>query len=123
MSRHKSEYAKLRDLWYDKLKAEGFEDIEDSEYTIKVWSSRFAKLKDVDTWQQKADYYYIANHFLNSYEFDSELEKIIWEYHTNCISIRDITQLLRDTKVLDTNRDYIWLIIKRLKAIMKRMYL
>jgi len=117
------EYEKQRKIWYAKLKREGFTDIEDSETSLKQSSSTF--YADVRRWtpayelfRAKADYYYAANHFLTSHKFDSELEKIIWEYHSNGISIRNIVKTLAKAKQ-KADRNSVWATIKKLRSIMR----
>jgi hypothetical protein len=116
-------YASVRKKWYAKLKKTGFKDIEKNDYTLKEYSSIFAKDKAVRSWDAKTAYYYMATQFLNTYKFSSELDRIIWEYHTNAISIRNITKILNKTKVLRTNRDAIWQILRQLVIEMKKLYL
>lgn len=119
-----TEYDKLRAVWYKKLEKEGFQDIETDEHNLKSWSAKFASRKSQELWQAKEAYYYMATNFLNEYAFDSALEKTIWEYHTEAISIRDIVKLLRKkTKVMIINRSSIWTTINRLETTMKKMYL
>lgn len=118
----KTEYERVRDVWYKKLADDGFNDIE------LVWfggrgTSRSEQWKDPDLRQATVDYYCMAQHFLNEYEFDTEVEKIMWEYYSNGLSFREIAKVLNKTKVTKTNKDAVWLIIKRLEEIMKGLYL
>lgn len=118
-----NEYAKLKKVWYKKLAKSGFEDIETNKEKLKVWSNRFTQQKSVDSREAKEQYYHMATSFLNSYKFSSQIEKIIWEYHTEGISGRDIAKILKKTKVFKSNRQTIWLMIKHLKNEMKKMYM
>lgn len=129
------DYKTLRDQWYKKLEKAGFEDIEDVKTDmLKSWSSKFTRV-DKDTHRTRAQnslverkakqrYYQLATYFLNDYAFESNLDKIIWEYHTEGISVRDISRLLKKAKVLDItgagiHKGY----IKRLRSIMRKMYI
>lgn len=126
MSKRPKTYEQLRDQWYAKLKKKGFDDIEDTQGRLKKWSSDvFGKKALVQNggWQAKAAYYQMAERFLNEYEFATELEKTIWEYHTNAVSVRDIAETLNKAKVTKTNRQAVWLVVHRLEDLMKRMYL
>lgn len=116
------DYKKLKKLWYQKLKTSGFEDAESSEHHLKVWSSQFARKKSVLSWEAKAAYYHMANAFLNAYKFESDLERIIWEYHSNAISVRNITKLLKKVQI-HTNRMTVWRTVNKLENKMKEMYL
>lgn len=93
--------AELKKEWYEKLKKEGFEDIEVDEHRLKTWStgngSPYAesyKYKPLG-FAAKADYYSLATHFLNENEFKTRYEEIIWTYHTEGISVRDTCKLLK----------------------------
>lgn len=119
---NQANYKKERAKWYAKLKKSGFEDIEANENSLKSWSSKFVRADktSMTSWQAKQEYYYQTTHFLNSYKFESNLEKAIWEYHSNGISVREIAALLNKTKVIKTNRQSIWLIIKKLRLAMEK---
>lgn len=121
---NKTDLKSLQKIWYDKLKKSGFTDIEHGD-TINCGVPRSAKWEDPIVRQSTQDYYGMAYQFLHSHKFDSELEKVIWEYHAEGLSIRDIVKVLN--KVLlrrrKTNRIRVWKIISRLVAEMKRLYL
>lgn len=122
----KEKYERLRDRWYAKLKKSGFEDIEQDEDNLKIWSSTYfghrLRTNHAGGWQAKAAYYSMAERFLHEYQFSSNLEHAIWEYHTNGISIRDITDTLKKAKV-KTNRQYVWEAVHKLEIEMKKLYL
>jgi hypothetical protein len=122
----KLNYEKLKEKWYAKLKKEGFEDIESDENNLKVYASTlFNKHKSAiqnGGWQAKASYYSMAERFLNEYVFDTNLDKVIWEYHTNAISVRNIVHLLKKVKVA-MKKDTVWNTVKRLEIEMKKAYL
>ncbi len=124
-----TEYEKQRDIWYKKLKKEGFDDIESNEDNLKSWSSRFATKRSVELQQDREAYYTMATTFLNSYAFESPLEKAIWEYHVEAISIKDIAKLLRKAKVRKIAGKYkvdhnsVWSVVSKLEKAMKRIYL
>ena len=124
-------YEEQRDKWYAKLKREGFEDIEvigDPHERLKLWSSTLiANRTKVFTqhggWEAKAEYYRLAAHFLNDYKFKKRVEAVIWDYHANGISIRDIAKTLNKVRSKKLNYWDIWAILKRLRAEMYKMYL
>lgn len=139
------EYDDLRKIWYAKLKntkfveapknkifeldqteETKFNDIEQSDGNLKIWSSRFRTPAAVRNWKTKSSYYYMANHFLTEHKFINKTEKLIWEYHANGASIRNIVKILK-TKLTDKqsakyNRNDVWEIIKRLSNIMKKTH-
>lgn len=119
----KTELEQLQQFWYKKLEDEGFEDIEQTDGKLKSWSSRFAHSRIQELREEKEPYYYMCNQFLNEYKFDSRFEQIIWEYHSNALSSREIAKIFDKAKVYKTNRQTVWLIIKRLEKAMKNMYI
>ena len=123
---NKAEYNKIRAVWYKKLKDEGFEDIEQDEDTLKSWSSTHFNKKGFspEYRMSKIEYYQMATNFLNDYTFESNLDKIIWEYHAEAISTRDIAKLLTAAKIKKKMSHWpVFCVIKRLEEAMKRMYL
>jgi len=121
----KASFAQLQKKWYKKLKDEGFDDIEhssgelrgrrsgvDSDYSIRDPIKRAAI----------EEYYYLAYHFLNDNNFETEIDRIIWTYHTEGISIRNISKLLKEAKVAKMAKTQVGQTIKRLEAQMRRKY-
>ncbi len=122
---NKSDFEKLKAKWYAKAAKAGFEEIERNENDLKVGSSRlFIRHKYTkELWEAKEEYYRLAEHFLNEYKFENDLERIIWEYHTNAISAVNISKLLTKAKVSKLKDGAIKKTIKRLSDTMKRQYL
>lgn len=123
MTKKQTEYDALRALWYEKLKEEGFEDIESDDKNLKIWSTTFFKNHTLEVWQAKAAYYSMADKFLNDHKFSSELERTIWEYHANAVSVRDISSILKKTGLTRMGRQTVHNTIQRLENIMKKYYL
>lgn len=95
-----AEYKRLKKIWYKKLKESGFNDIETGDVQVRLKggssSSRYKKAYGEGVYQQtRQEYYYMAHQFLHGYEFKSGLDKAIWEYHVEGISIRKIAYLLK----------------------------
>ena len=111
----KNEYERERDKWYAKLKKDGFKDIEHSEDILTEYSTVFFKNHTVEEIEAKQRYHDMANAFLEHYKFENKRDRIIWEYHTNGISARDIASLLKKVKI-KTNRTTISQTILRLKV-------
>lgn len=99
-----TEFKKLKKLWYKKLKASGFHDIEDADNSrLKGGASGMkyqARYGEGVYQQTRQEYYYAAYQFLNSHEFDKERDRIIWEYHANGISARNIKKLLEKAGIV-----------------------
>lgn len=116
---------KLINEWYGKLKDSGFEDIEKYEYSTYSMTDSLDKQKlHADVWQAKQEYYLLASRFLDETEFDNEREKIIWTYHSEGLSIRNIAKILFETGVAKTNnKSTVGVVVKRLETKMKSLYL
>lgn len=126
MNRKKTDYERIKDVWYDKLKKSGFKDIEHSDESMNSGRPRVfrgASAKAPVELQAIQDYYCMSYYFLNEYPFDSELDKVMWEYHSNGIAIRGIVKLINATQVEKTNRIRVWKTIQKLENIMKGLYL
>jgi hypothetical protein len=113
---------KLKKIWYKKLKKSGFEDIERDEYSLKYTTSNalFSKHGRIRTGTHVMiqEYYYMAEHFLNSYTFASERDRVIWNYHTNGLSNDNIAKTLKKARIKKCGRWTVWRIINELKEIM-----
>lgn len=118
MKKPLTDYDQVRAVWYEKLRQDGFVDIEQDENNLRVWSTEFTKSKFLNNWREKEEYYYIATTFLNDYSFETELDRVIWEYHTNAISVRNIADTLNKTGIVQTDRNEIQRTITRLRTIM-----
>lgn len=121
--RKKTDYERTRDIWYAKLKTEGFVDIEHLDGSLNIGIPRSIMYQDPDLRHLTEAYYCMAYHFLNNYEFDNELEKVMWEYHTNGLGVRNIAKALKKAEIISTNRNKVWKIIKKLEDKMKSLYL
>lgn len=120
----KTDFDRLKDFWYKRLEDDGFVDIEHNDGSINSSSpARSTRNQTPDLRQVIQDYYSMSYHFLNEYKFSNELEKIMWEYHTEGLSVRAISKILKDTKVAKTSKTKVGEIIKKLEDIMKRLYL
>lgn len=88
-------YSQERKVWYKKLKETGFNDLENSQGFLKAYASSNFSQTSPHAHESRREYYYLCQQFLNEFKFDSELQKAIWEYHTNGISYRDIAKTVR----------------------------
>lgn len=119
---NKKEFNKLKVKWYKKLEKTGFQDIEKNEHALKQPAAKpFNKktgLVRTGRWTAQRDYFLMTEQFLNIHNFETNLQKIIWEYHSNGLGVRAIADVLNKTKVTKTNRQTIWLTIRDLRKIM-----
>lgn len=127
MAKKPQSLSELKEIWYKKLADSGFEDLEADETRMKKYLQTIFNRKAVTEqhggWQAKAAYYQMADRFLVEHTFDSELEKTIWEYHSNAMTMRLIAETLKKAKITSTSYQTVWLIIRRLENIMKSRYL
>jgi hypothetical protein len=105
MSKFKTKgFKELHRAWMKKLKDEGFNDIEDLNSPLellKTWDSTYF-IDGPEDFAGTEEYYQVAQELLNSHDFDSELERKIWELHSNGLSVRSIEIRLIETKI------YVW---------------
>lgn len=126
MKSKKAEYLELRAEWYQKLKDEGFKDIEhhhkdDYANSVTTQSRHFS---DEVLRNSVQEYYNMAYHFLNEYKFENEKEKIIWEYYTEGLSYREIAKTLAALGMKHKiDKNSVWRIVYELEKIMKQRYL
>lgn len=127
----------LQKVWYQKLKDEGFKDIEQEGKNgfLKEWSRKFRipygsqvakgyttedKIRDNEV---KETYYRLAGHFLYDYKFKTETLRNIWELHSEGVSYRNIAKILGPiTKKLILSKDNIRIFIQDLRKEMKELY-
>lgn len=119
MDQNSDEFKKLQAKWYEKLKKKGFQDIEQQDGNLKVWSSHLFKSSYNEiTTPAKEDYYRIAGQFLHEYKFENAAEKLIWRLHSDGHSIRHIVQTLKK-KGLKAHKNGVHAKIQRLARKMK----
>lgn len=94
------EYEKLKKIWYDKLKASRFHDIEMNHKKpfLKGGASN-RKFTNTEANQARQEYGIMIYQFLHSHKFESELHKTIWAYYTEGISIRKTAELLKEAGI------------------------
>jgi len=110
-------FKKLKAHWYQRLKDEGFEDIETDEnasgtIALKVWhSEHFQKpSRQPERFEEKRDYYILATQFLESFEFQTHLQRRIWTFHAHGFSLRAIGRFVGKDK------DHVHGVVRSLKT-------
>lgn len=114
------DYKKLKHLWYKKLKASGFVDIEYEHNATRQNAADFRRKGFRDTIESKREFYELANVFLHVHKFESNLNKTIWEYYSNGISIRNIAKLLKTARIKRMKKSHVGQIVKHYKELMKQ---
>lgn len=132
LSRNQHEEEDLKSLqkkWYKKLKEDGFNDIEDvdspREY-LKIWSTHFHYQYTPEEFQEKQEYYQLAQNFLHAYDFAwipgksiiNWVDRDVWKMHSEGQSYRKIADVLTE-QGFKTNKDTVNKIVTRLVEIMK----
>lgn len=122
-------FKQLNAKWADKIAKDkqpdgkpAFKDIEHDEDTLSAYSSRYLKYPTY-VWDLKSAYYSLCESFLQKYEFESNYERIVWEYHTNGLGVREIAKILRKLKYRKKGQFPVWKTVHRLESIMKQTYL
>jgi hypothetical protein len=112
----------LQKIWYKKLRDSGFEDIEDvssPQRFLKTWhSTYFFNRYTPETYEHKEMYYRMCSHFLHEYAFPTDRLKEIWKMHTEGMSLRSMSFLLKKRRIY-LNKDKLNKIISNLVEVMK----
>lgn len=111
------QYNETKKKWYEKLKREGFEDIEQDEKTLKRWHSSYFicpshGFRTIEKFNAQRDYYLQASKFLHIGTFN-EKEYDVWELHAEGVSTREISRLL------GIGRFPVWQMVKKMKEAME----
>lgn len=99
------EYIALQKEWYEKLKREGFDDLEYfyDNGEAREWlkgTSKFVSMETEEvhnpslTYDNTLDYYLKVDKILETTLFDSEEHKYIFTLHTEGLSLRKIAKLV-----------------------------
>lgn len=118
-------FSQLKAEWYAKLKASGFVDIEQDESKLVTWALYIATNSGRESQierEAKIEYTSMAARFTHDYKFSIELEKVIWEYWANGLSVREIETVLNKAGI-SIKKSKVWNIVHKLELIMKSMYL
>ena len=116
-----SSLTKLQKLWYKKLKDEGFEDIEKKDGHIGRTKLNLTN-RTFDQIEITQQYYSMARSFILDYSFESEVDKVIWEYHAEGISVRMTSDLLKSVGIIK-KKSTINNVVRKLEKLMKEKYL
>jgi len=116
------EFNALKKKWYQKLRDEGFKDIETEKHgLLKTFDSTvFSSRYDPTTFESKETYYRLCGIFLHHHKFETRLDKAIWELHTNGKSFRESANILKKRfHRQKINKDKINGIVDRLVSLMR----
>jgi DNA-binding NarL/FixJ family response regulator len=115
----KAAYKRLQRKWDRQLRAGGFKDIEyRSTGSLKWWAHRIqddgATTNNATVRNAQAEYFRRAGQFLHDAVFVTELERRLWELHSEGLSCRAIGRLL------SVSKDSVNRMVRRLQARMLR---
>lgn len=103
----------LKTYWYDQLKEDGFEDIEDENEALKCWHTSYFQCRySPQSFVEKQQYYQMTKTFLRTHKFKSKQHKQIWFLHSEGFSIREIAKQLslnKDSVINPTLTQLIWI--------------
>lgn len=107
----------LEKIWNKKLKDSGFIDIEDTNSPLRLlkkWHSNyFYRNYSPEVFEARYDYFRITSQFLHYHSFESQLERQVFELHTEGLSYREIGAKM------GINKDKVNKIVGKLIEIMK----
>ncbi len=111
------ETKRLRNKWYQKLKNQGFEDIEDVDSPremLKCWHSRYFLLRySPAIISETQEYYQMAQDFYDVFQFKDHTEKEIWLYHIDGHSAYEIARRI------EKSHDVVNRIVRKLEGLMR----
>lgn len=114
----------LQAKWYARLQEAGFEDIELPDGKLKKWSSKFInENKSAFVSGMRQQYYILAGQFFHSHKFNDKIEKLIWFYHSEGLSLIKIREKLKYKGLHDKkSKTSVYNIVSRLRKIMMDEY-
>lgn len=115
----KDEFRRLQKTWYRKIKNDGFKDIEsENGLSLKEWNSNFFKNRLVYIkYQCTLQYYQKGSEILQTYSFENQYEKKIWQLHMEGMTVRQIAKTLKSYK---KKKSTIHTIIEKIARTIKR---
>lgn len=117
------EFNRLKEKWYKKLEDSGYRDIEQDENHLKEWDSyAFKSRYNKHLYASKETYFQLAGQFLHTFEFESKRHKVIWELHSNGMSITQIANALKSKRFKSPNRTSVHTVVQALSKEMLRIY-
>lgn len=134
-----TEYRKLRKVWYKRLADEAkaaedanlepiYKDIETlgGDLVGGTTNWKFNSARNRQCALGKNEYFYAAFQFLHSHKFESEVHKVIWEYHCEGISVAKIAELLKAAGVTKAYKNHskpisrprVWQIVAKYRKVL-----
>lgn len=112
------EFKRLQAEWYEKLKTQGFNDIETSDKLTR-WDSFYFQMRyEPVIFDIKKSYFEMCNEFINTYNFEDLFHKEIFVFHAEGYSLREISSIMLKQGI-KIEKDTVNKIIKKYIKIMK----
>lgn len=92
------EFLALQKTWYNKLAAKGFQDIENSNDSLRLYHSEYfadPRRHSPISVEARENYFRIAGQFYNDHKFENAWDKEVWGMHAEGLSIREIAAKLK----------------------------
>lgn len=116
MSQNSPQFKKLKAVWDKKLAKSGFNDIEQEDENLKTWTTGILKKRtSIEAYKAKETYFQLAGQFLYSHKFDSKEDMLIWKYHSDGLSSREIVKELKKSNKIKIYRMYVSQLIIKLR--------
>lgn len=121
---NKKAFKALQDKWYKKAKDSGFNDIEYNDGSLQSGiPDTINKRRDNPEYAESVSAYWrVCDSFLLDNTFKTETERIIWEYYTKGLTVRETAKLL-DQVGISVSKSTVYNVLKRLETKMKAQYL
>lgn len=124
LTANNKELLKLQRLWYKRLKAEGFADIESMDADGSMDSPMMSRTASGLAYrydESVEEYYRLARHFLYQGAFESDIAKHCWELHAEGSSYREIVKSLPQNGFYPYELFWVQGLIRRIRADMYRV--
>lgn len=82
-------FKELQSEWYDRLKADGFDDLESPGGHLRGFDHRTWR-RALEDRSKREGYFERALDVLNRYEFENEQQRMIWALHVEGLPVRTI---------------------------------
>lgn len=82
---------KLKAQWYKKLARAGFDDIEQPDGNLRIWSTRPASVSR----ESKAEYYRLAQQYVHEEVFPTKLDRRVWTLHAEGLTNEDVARAIK----------------------------
>lgn len=112
------DFKTLQKMWYQRLKDDGFIDIENKEWHSRYFVTQYSPVQ----FANKQEYFRRAQIFLHEFPFKNRRDRKIWRLHSEGFTLREIAKKCRTTTD-KMNKDNIHAIVLSFARIMNQCFL